>query len=258
MKRHIFFIGILLCSTLAFGQKPEYDFYPEFRNTFIPKLRSEKATVTNEEILVRYAAKLRSERTAETEIARQLTLIRTHRELLEADYWNRFYTDSNSKFNKDPNAFLVQVVEGLPRGTALDYAMGEGRNSLYLAKLGWQVWGFDPADAAVNLAQKRAKELGLTLHTSSVRDSAYEFGKDRFDLIVFSWSMPLVPIQKIVDALKPGGMVLMECAADYVGRNGMLKTFDPLRIVRYEVVRGRADFYDRQETDIVRLIAKKD
>jgi hypothetical protein len=41
------------------------------------------------------------------------------------------------------------------------------------------VWGFDPADAGVALAQKRAKELGLTLHTSAVRDSEYDFGKEK-------------------------------------------------------------------------------
>jgi hypothetical protein len=65
--------------------------------------------------------------------------------------------------------------------------MGQGRNSVYLASLGWQVWGFDPAEAGVAIAQKQAKELGLTLHASAVRDSEFDFGKERFDLVLFSW-----------------------------------------------------------------------
>jgi SAM-dependent methyltransferase len=250
-------VAAFFCSVLAFGQKPEYDFYRDFRNGFLPKMHAENASVTNEEILERYAAKLKSEGVADSETARRTKLIRTERDLLETDYWNRFYTNSKSNFNKAPNGFLMQVVAGRPPGVALDYGMGEGRNAIYLAKLGWQVWGFDRADAAVALAQKRAKELGLTLRTAAVLDSEYDFGTERFDLVLFSWSMPLVPVQKVVDSLKRGGIVVMECGADYVGRNGMLKMFDPLQIVSYEVVTAKSDFYDRRDTDVIRLVAKK-
>jgi len=149
------------------------------------------------------------------------------------------------------------VVAGRPPGTALDYGMGEGRNSVYLAKLGWQVWGFDMADAGVALAQKRAQELGLTLHTAAVRDSEYDFGRDRFDLILFSWTMPLVPVERVLDSLKPGGIVVVECGADFYGPNGLLKKFDALQIQFYENVRAISDFYGRRETDVLRLIAKK-
>ena len=253
-------VTALFYSVLAFGQKPEYAFYPEFRNTFTPKVRAENPSLslTSEAIADRYAAKLRTEGVTETEITRRTKLILTERNLLEADYWNRYYLDSNSNFNRAPNGFLKQMVEGQRPGVALDYGMGEGRNAIYLATLGWQVWGFDPADAGVALAQKRAKELGLTLHTAAVRDSEYDFGKERFDLVLFSWTMPLVPVQKVVDSLKPGGIVVMECGADFVsGRNEILHMFDPLQIVRYEIVRAKSDFYDRRETDVLRLVARK-
>ncbi len=253
-------VTMLLYSVLASGQKPEYDFYPEFRNSFTPKLRAENPSrsLTNEQIVERYAAELKSEAVPETEIARRARLILTSRNFLEADYWNRYYLDSHSNFNRAPNGFLKQMVEGERPGIALDYGMGEGRNAIYLASLGWQVWGFDPADAGVALAQKRAKELGLTLHTATVRDSEYDFGKERFDLVLFSWTMPLVPVQKVVDSLKPGGIVVMECGADFVsGRNEILHMFDPLRIVRYEIIRAKSDFYDRRGTDVLRLVARK-
>ena len=213
--------------------------------------------MTPAEILEKYSAKLKSEGVADGEIARRTRLVNTERLLMEDDYWNRFYTEGKANYNTAPNSFLTQVVDGMPPGAALDYGMGEGRNALYLAKLGWRVWGFDPAAAAVALAQGRAKELGLTLNTTAVRDSEYEFGKERFDLILFSWAMPLVPVQRVVDSLKRGGIVVMECAADYVGRNEMLKMFDALQIIRYEIVRAKSDFYDRRETDILRMVARK-
>jgi SAM-dependent methyltransferase len=259
MRSYRLLIATFLCCAFAFGQKPEYDFYRDFRNDFVPKQYAENPLLTKDQIVARYTAKLKSDGVADSEIARRVNLIRTERDLLESDYWNRFYTNSKSNFNRAPNGFLMQVVEGRPPGAALDYGMGEGRNSLYLAKLGWQVWGFDPADSGVALAQKRAKELGLTLHTAAVRDSEYDFGKERFDLILFSWTMPLVPVQKVLDSLKHGGIVMVECGADFYGHghNELLKTFDALQIEFYENVRTSSDFYDRRDTDVLRLVAKK-
>lgn len=250
---------ILLSSSLASAQKPEYEFYYEFRKDFSPKLQEANHwSLTSEQIFEGYAAKLKSDAVSDSEITRRIRLLRTQHDALEADYWSRYYLDSSSNFNRAPNAFLMEMVKGRQPGTALDYGMGEGRNSIYLASLGWQVWGFDPAEAGVALAQKKAKELGLTLHASSVRDSEFDFGKNRFDLILFSWTMPLVPVERVADSLKPGGIVVMECGPGFLdGRNAMLHLFDPLEIVRYEIVRDRADFYDRRETDVIRLVAKK-
>ena len=69
--------------------------------------------------------------------------------------------------------------------------------------------------------------------------------------------MPLIDAKKVVDSLKPGGYVVMECAVDYVGRNGMLKKFDDLRIERYEIVRAVADWYGRREIEVLHLVARK-
>jgi SAM-dependent methyltransferase len=142
-------------------------------------------------------------------------------------------------------------------GSALDYAMGDGRNALYLAKLGWTVHGFDMSDVAIGIAKHRAAELGLTIEAVTSTDSNYNFGKERFDLILFSWSMPLVDVRKVIDALKPGGIVVMEFGPGFVGRNGMLHLFDGLLIERYEMTRAISDFSDRQETEVFRLIARK-
>src|SRR5262245_26222006 len=254
--RRFLLLVFLVCQS-SWAQKPEYDFYPQFRNIVAPKFYAAHPAWTLKDIVAAYAADLKAQGVNASEIARREELIQASKPALEADYWDRFYLDPTSKVNREPNAFVVEMMHGRTPGVALDYAMGEGRNSIYLAQLGWEVWGFDPAAAAVRLANERAAALGLTLHTASVRDDQFTFGKDRFDLILFSWAMPLIPVERVLAALKPGGMVVMEAAADYVKRNGMLKMFDPLEIRRYEIVHERADFYERQEVDIVRLVAVK-
>ena len=77
----------------------------------------------------------------------------------------------------------------------------------------------------------------------------------RFDLILFSWTNPLVPVQKVVDSLGPGGIVVMECGQEFVPeRNSILHLFDSLLIARYEIVRTKADWGDRREMDVFRLV----
>jgi len=252
-------LASILSSVLAFAQKPEYEFYYQFRADFSPTLQEANHwSLTQEQIFTKYAAKLKGDGIADSEIARRIKLLRTQHNDLEADYWSRYYQDPNSNFNHEPNAFLIEMVKGRRPGVALDYGMGQGRNSIYLASVGWEVWGFDPSEGGIAIAQKRAKELGLTLHTSAVRDSEYDFVKQRFDLILFSWTMPVVPIEKVIDSLKPGGIVVMECGPEFNNsRNAMLHLFDPLEIVRYEIVRDKGDFYGSRETDVTRLVAQK-
>ena len=248
-------LAIFSYSALAFGQKPEYEFYYKFRADFAPTLQEANHwSLTDEQIFEKYAARLKDDGVAESEIARRIRLLRTERNTLEADYWSRYYLDPNSNFNHAPNAFVMEMVKGRRPGVALDYGMGQGRNAIYLASLGWDVWGFDPAEGGIAIAQKRAKELGLTLHTSAVRDSDYDFGKQRFDLMLFSWTMPVVPVEKVVDSLKAGGIVVMECGPEFSNRrNAMLHLFDSLEILHYEIVRDKADFNGRRETDVIRL-----
>jgi len=97
--------AVFLCSA-AFGQKPEFDFFPEFRNVFTVKVRVDNPSVTDDGILERYASSLKADGVTDSEIARRTKLIRTERRALESDYWNRYYSDPRSSFNGAPNAFL--------------------------------------------------------------------------------------------------------------------------------------------------------
>ncbi len=57
-----------------------------------------------------------------------------------------------------PSTFLVENIDLLPKGRALDLAMGGGRNAVYLSKIGYEAEGIDisreAVDAALELAAK--------------------------------------------------------------------------------------------------------
>jgi len=108
--------GLVFCFLLLFvcqscwAQKPEYDFYPEFRNTFAPTFYLARPASSLKDVVAAYAAELKAKGIDPNEIARREQLILENKPALEADYWDRFYLDPNSKVNRGPNAFLVEVM----------------------------------------------------------------------------------------------------------------------------------------------------
>jgi SAM-dependent methyltransferase len=58
-----------------------------------------------------------------------------------------------------PDSWLVEHIEGehpLPPGRALDLGCGAGRNTLYLARQGWEVTGIDMLAPAIDKARSKA------------------------------------------------------------------------------------------------------
>lgn len=64
--------------------------------------------------------------------------------------------------NELPPPEIIDLVEGLPPGRALDLGCGYGRTAIYLARHGWQVDGVDFVPQAVAEAQRRAAAAGVS------------------------------------------------------------------------------------------------
>ena len=190
--------------------------------------------------------------------------------------WNYLLTDSVARtrvFNNAPNQLLVETVRSLRPGTALDADMGEGRNALYLAQQGWRVTGVDIAEKALDFAQQRAKALGVPL-TTEVHDMAtYDWGTNKWDLIVLSYAGGRAYAARVAQALKPGGLVVLEAfhmdaTHQLQVLNGDYRVFfntnelptlygaAGLKIVRYEEPLAPADF-TKQTLRLVRMVAQK-
>lgn len=111
-----------------------------------------------------------------------------------------------------PARFLAEHVHLLPKGTVLDVAAGQGRNTLFLASLGYTVEAADNDQAALTLLTSEAERLNLP--NVRVRCIDLEARPDiqagQYDAIVvfFFLYRPLVPL--LVHALKPGGVLIYE------------------------------------------------
>lgn len=78
---------------------------------------------------------------------------------MDATFWDARYDQQELLWGLDANMFVLREVADLSPGTAVDVACGEGRNSLYLASLGWQVTGIDFSPVAIDRARTLAASL---------------------------------------------------------------------------------------------------
>ena len=190
--------------------------------------------------------------------------------------WNYLLTDSLMRakmLNEQPNALLVETVKGRQPGTALDADMGEGRNAIYLAQQGWQVTGVDVAEKALAYAQNRARQQGVKITTVVYDMAKYDWGTNKWDLIVLSYAGGREYAARVAQALKPGGIVVLEAfhmdatkQLEVVGGDyrvffntdelpGLYRAAG-LQIVRYEEPVGTADFTKKQ-LRLVKMVARK-
>lgn len=184
-------------------------------------------------------------------------------------FFDRTYRSSDPRFQTRPNELLAETVKSLKPGLALDIHMGQGRNAIHLARLGWKVTGFDYSREGVEAARRSASSAGVRIEAVVARHEDFDFGQDRWDLIVMSYTwVPLHPPwpARIAGALKSGGVLVFEHLMDESGSdnaapwlprpNQLPQSFAALRILRYEDVRRQADWSWRPER-IARLVAEK-
>lgn len=232
-------------------------------------ITSQPTTLQNaddEVVFQRYGTELRRLGQSERDVATTIASLKTIGDRAEIERWNRILTAPNPAFNTSPNAFLVEMTKGLKPGRSLDVGMGQGRNTIYLAQQGWDSVGFDPADRAVAAARDQAAKLGVNITTHVSRDEDFDWGDAGWDLIVLSYVEVRENAAKVMRALRPGGMVLVEgfhrdaTKSRPIGggvvfdNNELLQLFAPLRVIRYEDADAIGDF-GQFDTRVVRLAA---
>jgi len=94
-------------------------------------------------------------------------------------------------------------------------ADGEGRNSVYLASLGYDVTAVDNSLVGLEKAQKLAKVKGVSINTVHADLADYDLGIQKWDAIVsiFCHVPPFIRLDlhsKIYPALTNGGVLLLE------------------------------------------------
>lgn len=174
----------------------------------------------------------------------------------DKERWDLKYQTTEYISGKEPIPFLKQSMELLPKGRALDLAMGEGRNGVFLARKGFEVTGIDISETGLIKAEALATEYGVKITTKVADLEEYKLAPHTYDVIVCTYYLQRDLFPQIISALKPGGMALVETFTldhkkyqpefrqEYLLKpNELLTLFQGLTVIRYQSVdNGKAAY----------------
>ena len=181
--------------------------------------------------------------------------------------YDEYYKMNNDVFGEKPEKVLVKYCSKISKEfPVMDIGAGQGRNTFYLSKLGYNVVALDPSIVSVEMMKEVKKKENLTFEIfnsdfkSFVNDKSYA-AILLFGLIqILDWDEIIILKDKISRWLKKGGLIFLTSfstkdeshkeilkVSKKVGRNSYLKPngdkrtfFEPGEIkslfVEYEIV----------------------
>lgn len=205
---------LALCAPVAPAQTAE-EIWQHFANSV---RNSPPTTVRDRPVMDLYTASLLGEGLSEDEA--RLRVKRIAGELRQQSRANNaLYWDAMFRFGGGPERplqLLAETIQNMPPGRAVDAGMGNGRNSLYLASLGWTVTGYDISPEGLALARQRAAALGAKFEIVEAGHREFNYGAAQWDLILLSYivadegDLETLFGKTLWDSLRPGGRIVCE------------------------------------------------
>jgi SAM-dependent methyltransferase len=133
---------------------------------------------------------------------------------VDREHWDERYGTEELIWKAEPNRFLVEELDALPPGRALDVACGEGRNAVWLASKRWRVTGADFSRAGLAKAQRLATDRGVEVTWVEADVVEWRPPTASFDLVVVMYlHLPAEQRRRALAhaaaALAPGGVLLV-------------------------------------------------
>lgn len=180
-----------------------------------------------------------------------------------ASMWNQRFAGDEYLFGRKPNEYLKAKAPQLPAGgSVLCVADGEGRNSVWLARQGFQVRAFDVSDVGVAKARKLASEAAVSVDHTVVDCEQFNWAAQRHDGVVAVFVQFADPEMRarlfanMVHALKPGGVLILQ---GYTPKQLEYKTGGPGQLSHlYTAELIREAFKDLRIVDLVEYEAELD
>ena len=143
----------------------------------------------------------------------------------DVEWFLEFYCEPKDyfpkKYNSNPvHSEVLEAMESLSPGKALDLGCGQGRNALFLVQHGFEVTAVDQNELALEILQSIVEQEDLEM-TVGLYDINSANLKQSYDLIVSTVVLMFLQadripaiIRNMQDQTNPGGYNLIVCAMD--------------------------------------------
>jgi 2-polyprenyl-3-methyl-5-hydroxy-6-metoxy-1,4-benzoquinol methylase len=144
------------------------------------------------------------------------------------DKWNDRYSKEEYAFGEEPNEYLKEQLLKLKPGKILFPAEGEGRNAIFAAKQGWDVFAFDISIEGHKKALRLAEKNGVAIDYKVGELQNLHYEPEQFDAIALIYAhFPATiksPVHKALDKLlRKNGIIIFEAFSknnlEYVAKN---------------------------------------
>lgn len=134
---------------------------------------------------------------------------------MNAARWNERYGDEAYVYGTEPNQFFKEQLDQLTPGRILLPADGEGRNAVYAASRGWDVYAFDQSEAGQQKALALAAKQGVNIHYDVHDSPQLPYPAAHFDVIALIYAHFPPEFRsdfhrKFATLLRPGGTIILE------------------------------------------------
>lgn len=161
------------------------------------------------------------------------------------NYWDERFSGEEYVYGEEPNVFFAEQISKLKPGKVMLPCEGEGRNAVYAASLGWEVFAFDSSEAgrrkALALADRKRVSINYQLEDVGMAG----FPDNEADVVAFIYAhfppeTRTIIHQKVISWLKPGGTILLEAFNPAQLKNNSGGPKDPAMLYTTEML--AADF----------------
>ncbi len=136
-----------------------------------------------------------------------------------AKAWDDRFSQVDWMYGREPNQFLASLKGKLPSsGSALAVGDGEGRNGVWLARQGLDVTAVDASAVGLAKGKRLAADHGVQAlyHTVEEDLQNWAWPHEHYDLVAaifihYPSALRKAMHDRYVAALKPGGLLVMEC-----------------------------------------------
>jgi SAM-dependent methyltransferase len=134
----------------------------------------------------------------------------------DISFWDARYAEEGFAYGEEPNAFLVNITHRIkPGGSVLVPGDGEGRNGVYLARMGFNVTSVDMSATGCEKAEVLRARHDVSMNIICADLTLWEWPVAKFDAVVsiflhFPDAIRAALHAKMREALVPNGIIIVE------------------------------------------------
>lgn len=136
--------------------------------------------------------------------------------MMSKEHWDNSFSDQDFVYGEKENVFIHDMSDIIPEHAKVGcFAEGEGRNAVYLAKLGHEVTTYDQSTIGLEKTKTLASQHHVDVETVAIDLTNEKVRANQFDaaIMVFGHvpkSDQAFLMASMMDAVKPGGHVIFE------------------------------------------------